>query len=80
MHWPEPEPDPYARLAADSLQRSAEGHERTATSYELAAERSDQPGIYLQHAARHRAYADEDHRMAERLRRVAEGNATGADR
>jgi hypothetical protein len=104
MHWPEPEPDPHARLAeqavhavqradqallqataaqrsaADSLQRSAESHERTAISYELAAERSGQELIYLQHAARHRAYADEDRRMAERLRQVAENNATGAHR
>jgi hypothetical protein len=68
------------RSAADSLQRSAESHERTAVSYELAAERSDQQGMYLQHAARHRAYANEDRQMAERLRQVIDGNATGADR
>ena len=60
------------RSAANSLDHSADSHERTAKVYEDAAEhgglRKDE---YLQHAARHREFAHEDRQMAERMRQLA---------
>jgi hypothetical protein len=64
------------RSAADSVDESAASHERTAKAYEKAAEHRDRPDDeYLQHAARHHAFAQEDRQMAERLRRMAEINS-----
>lgn len=64
------------RSAADSVDESAASHERTAKAYEKAAEHRDRPDDeYLQHAARHREFAQEDRQMAERLRRMAEINS-----
>ena len=66
------------RSAADSLERSAQSHERVANSYEITAESSERPDKWRKHAACHREFAQEDHRMAERLRRMAGGgNARG---
>jgi hypothetical protein len=61
------------RSAAASLDGSADSHERTANAYAEAAERGDRrKDDCLEHAARHRAFAQEDRQMAERLRRMAE--------
>jgi hypothetical protein len=55
------------------MDKSADSHERTAKAYEEAAEHSVlSKDEYLRHAARHRDYAREDRRMAERLRRMAD--------
>jgi hypothetical protein len=66
------------RSAAQSLDKSADSHVRTATSYDEAAKHSVlSRDEYQQHAARHREIAREDRRMAERLRRMAEGGPVG---
>jgi hypothetical protein len=58
------------RSAADSVEKSADSHDRAAKSYEKLAECSVRDE-YLEHAARHRAFAQEDRRMAEQLRSMA---------
>jgi hypothetical protein len=64
------------RAAADSLDASAASHERTAKAYQESAEHRDRrDDEYLDHAARHRSFAEEDRRMATRLRRMAEINS-----
>ncbi|MEB4208348.1 hypothetical protein [Mycobacterium sp. 94-17] len=55
------------------MEKSAGSHERVAKSYEMAAASSGHDE-YLQHAARHREFAREDLRIAERLRQMAEGD------
>jgi hypothetical protein len=62
------------RAAADSLHKSAVSQDRTAKSYEDLAEHSGRPNDYLEHAARHREFAEEDRRMAGRLRRMADSD------
>lgn len=56
--------------AADSLARSADSQDRIAQMYE---ERSavDGSSDYSQHAACHRQFAEEDRRMAQKLREAA---------
>lgn len=66
------------RSAADSLERSANSQERTAKAYEDAAENSDRRDEYLAAAARHRQFAQEDHRMAQQLRHMGEKNTAGS--
>ncbi len=61
------------RSAAESLERSAQSQEQTAQAYEEAAKRTGRDD-YVEHAARHRKYAHEDHVMAEELRRMAEAD------
>jgi hypothetical protein len=58
------------RSAAESFAKSADSHDRTAKSYEKLAELGE-VDEYLEHAACHRAFAQEDRRIAERLRRMA---------
>jgi hypothetical protein len=60
------------RSAANSLDNSAASHERTANVYEKAAERGDlRRDERRERAARHRGFALEDRRIAERLRQMA---------
>lgn len=71
-------PDPQRRaaeqtfsagLTAESLDKSAGSHDRTAKAFEEAAERSDRhKDEYGERAARHRGFAREDRRMAQLLR------------
>ena len=61
------------RAAAASLRRSADSQERIAKAYERVAENGVRPDEYREHAAVHRSFAQEDHRMAERLRKLMEG-------
>jgi hypothetical protein len=58
------------RSAAESFEKSAGSHDQIARSYEKLAELGE-GDEYLQRAARHRAFAHEDRRIAERLRRMA---------
>lgn len=60
------------QAAADSFDKSADSHDRTASSYEKLANRATYQNDYLEHAARHRDYAQEDHRIAQRLRQISE--------
>jgi len=60
------------------MDKSAESHERTATSFEAAALPGDRHDSYRERAARHREFAAEDRQMAERLRRMADSDATWA--
>lgn len=58
------------RSAAESFEKSAESHDRVAKSYESLAELGE--GYeYRERAVRHLAFAQEDRRIAERLRRMA---------
>ena len=59
------------RSAAESFDKSAESHDRTAKSYEKLAELAG-GDEYREHAARHRAFAQEDPGIAEQLRKMAE--------
>lgn len=60
------------RSAAESFEKSAASHDRTARSYEKLAELRECGGAeYRQHAARHLEFAHEDRRIAEQLRRMA---------
>ena len=58
------------RSAAESFEKSADSHDRTAKSYEKLAELGE-GDEYLERAARHRGFAQEDRQIAERLRRMA---------
>lgn len=58
------------RCAAQSFDKSACSHDRTAKSYEEMAELGE-GNQYLERAARHREFAHEDRRIADRLRRMA---------
>jgi hypothetical protein len=62
------------------LQKSAESHERTAKSYDEAAQRRQHGDELLKHAAIHREFAQEDCEMAERLRRMADSGVLHRDR
>ena len=59
------------RSAAESFDKSADSHDRTAKSYEKLAELAG-GDEYREHAARHRAFAQEDPGIAEQLRKMAE--------
>ena len=59
-----------AQRWALSLQRSAESQDRVAKSYEELGGCSERRDEYLQHAARHRRFAQEDRWMAQQLRRI----------
>ena len=66
------------RSAADSLDKSADSHQRTAKAYEKAAEYGDRHRDgFLEAAARHRGFAQQDRCMAQQLRQMAEGDSTG---
>lgn len=54
------------RSAAESFEKSADSHDRAARSYEKLAELGE-GNEYLQRAARHREFAQEDRRIAKRL-------------
>jgi hypothetical protein len=58
------------RSAAESFEKSADSHDRAAKSYEKLAELGE-GDEYLERAARHRGFAQEDRQIAERLRRMA---------
>ncbi len=58
------------RSAAEGLDKSADSHDRAALSYEQLAETGDDGAS--DHAARHREFAEEDRRIADQLRRMAE--------
>ena len=63
------------RVTAHQLNTSADSHDRTARSYEDLAKHAahrDRRDVYLQHAARHRKFAEEDRRMAAQLRQMGE--------
>jgi len=66
------------RSAADSIEKSAVSQERCAKVYEEAAELRDpcDREECQEHAARHRAFALDDHRMAQQLRQMAESDPT----
>jgi hypothetical protein len=57
------------RSAAESFEKCAASHEKTADSYVKLAEFGE-GDEYLRHAARHRAFAQEDREIAERLRQM----------
>jgi hypothetical protein len=61
------------RSAACSFEQSADCHDRTAASYDRLAEATHCGENYREHAARHREFAEEDRRLAVRLRRMADG-------
>ena len=67
------------RSAADSLEKSAASQERAANVYEEAAEQRDPVDREecQEHAARHHAFAQEDRRIAQQLRRMAESDPAG---
>ncbi len=66
------------RSAANSLDNSADSHERTANAYDETAERNTVGGDeYRQHAAIHREFAREDRQMAQRLRHMADVGPMG---
>ena len=60
------------RSAAESIEKSAVYHDRAAASYEKLAIFSECGTGYLDHATRHREFAREDRRMAQRLREISE--------
>ena len=66
------------RSAADSFDRSADSQDRAAKVYEEAAERRDPDDReeYREHAACHGELAQEDRRMAQQLRQMAERDST----
>src|ERR1700745_1670842 len=60
------------RAAAASVDGSADSHERAANAYAEAAEHGDRrKDDCLEHAARHREFAQEDRQIADRWRRRA---------
>jgi hypothetical protein len=59
------------RAAAESFEKSAGTHDRIVSSYEKLAEFGEGEQ-YLERATRHREFAHEDRRIAERLRRMAD--------
>ena len=67
------------RSAADSLEKSADSQERAAKVYEEAADQCDPADREecQEHAARHHGFAQEDHRIAQQLRRMAETDPAG---
>ena len=63
--------------AAQAVDKSADCHDRAARSYEQLAEGGGRGDEYLEHAAVHREFAQEDRRMAQRLRQDAESDLLG---
>ena len=63
------------RSAARSLEKSADSQDQTAKAYEEAAEYSvRRRNEFLEAAARHRGFAQEDRRMAQELRQMADSD------
>ena len=58
--------------SVESLERAAESHYRIAESYEVMAKRIPEGEEWVDHAAHHREFAQQDRQMAERMRRMTE--------
>jgi len=60
------------RSAAQSFEKSADCHDRTAASYDRLAEATHCGDDYREHAVGHREFARDDRGLTAQLRRMAE--------
>jgi len=58
------------------MRKSADSQARIAQAYEEAAAHSNRRDEYLEHAAQHRKFAQEDYLMARQLRQMADADLT----